>query len=326
MLALENKWIWDFWTVRNEEDGLWHIFFLQADKSLINPDLRHWNVSVGHATSKDLKNWNHLGTCFKPAKSEAWDDKTTWTGSVVKDDNGLWHLFYTGTSEKENGLKQRVGHATSTDLHSWERMGDGLCLDLDDDRYESEHDVENWHDRAMRDPWVMRDPDSDDWLMFFTARVPGIAEANAGGAVGLARSKDLTTWTLEAPIFQGDFGQLEVPQVLSLNGKWYCVFCTSGGHWSKDYTASVPGGQVSGSHYLMADNIMGPWSVAPGKFLDGDNPCPRYAGKLVETDTGLRFMGFTHDTAEGEFIGVIGEPVKVMFEENGLLQLADAIK
>jgi beta-fructofuranosidase len=36
----------------------------------------------------------------------------------------------------------------------------------------------------MRDPWVMRDPAGDGWLMFFTARGP-VAEANAGGAIGL---------------------------------------------------------------------------------------------------------------------------------------------
>ena len=84
VLALENKWIWDSWYVH---DGTqWHGFFLQADKSLKDPELRHWNVSVGHAVSKDLVDWQHLGTCHKPATGPAWDDCTTWTGSVVQDD------------------------------------------------------------------------------------------------------------------------------------------------------------------------------------------------------------------------------------------------
>lgn len=321
MLSLDDKWIWDFWLVRNPDDGLWHIFFLQADKSLIDPGLRHWNVSVGHATSTDLSHWTYLGTCFRPAASSAWDDKTTWTGSVIRGGDGLWHLFYTGTSEAERGMKQRIGHATSTDLHSWERVNGGLCLDLDSPLYESEHTPESWHDRAMRDPWVMRDPDSDDWLMFFTARVPGIAEPNAGGAIGLARSSDLYSWTLEPPVFQGGFGQLEVPQVMQIEGKWYCLFCTAGEHWSKGYEASVSGGAVSGSHYLVADHINGPWTIAPGGFLDGGNPCPRYSGKLLETDAGLRFMGFWHDTPEGEFIGVVSDPVEVEIR-GGLLQLS----
>ena len=75
---------------------------------------------------------------------------------MVQGDDGLWHLFYTGTSRAEDGLKQRIGHATSTDLHNWTRVGDGLALDIDD-RYE-EYAPGHWHDRAMRDPWVMRDP------------------------------------------------------------------------------------------------------------------------------------------------------------------------
>lgn len=321
MLALKDKWIWDFWTAYNEEDALWHIFFLQADKSLLNPDLRHWNVSVGHATSKNLSDWEYLGTCFQPAESASWDDKTTWTGSVVRDDNGQWHLFYTGTSTAEDGMMQRIGHATSSDLHAWERVGDGLCLDLNDERYETDYDPASWHDRAMRDPWVMRDPESDGWLMFFTARAPGIAEANAGGAIGMARSPDLYSWTLEAPIFQGGFGQLEVPQVIQLNNKWYCLFCTAAEHWSEDYKTGMPGGAVSGTHYLMADNINGPWHIAPGDFLDGGIPCPRYAGKLLTTEAGLRFMGFSHDTPQSEFVGVIGEPVEVSCAADGLLQL-----
>ncbi len=133
-IALPTKWIWDSWYVRDGD--LWHGFFLQADKSLGDAHLRHVNVTQGHATSRDLKTWEHLGTCFRPAEGPAWDDYTTWTGSVVRGDDGLWHLFYTGTCRAEDGLKQRVGHATSRDLHSWVRVGDGLALDIDG-RYEA---------------------------------------------------------------------------------------------------------------------------------------------------------------------------------------------
>ncbi|PWQ96908.1 glycoside hydrolase family 68 protein [Leucothrix pacifica] len=317
-MKLDDKWTWDFWLTR--DNGLWHIFFLQANKSLLKQELRHWNVSVGHATSSDLQEWQQLGTCFQPSATPSWDDKTTWTGSVVQGDDGLWHLFYTGTSEKENGMKQRIGHATSTDLHGWERVGNGLCLDIDTQWYE-EYTPGHWHDRAMRDPWVMRDPHSDDWLMFFTARVPGTTEPNEGGAIGLARSSDLKNWTTEAPIWQGDFGQLEVPQVMHVQGKWYCLFCTADEHWSEGYTARSPTDPVSGSHYLMADDIRGPWRMASGPFLDGGIPCKRYAGKLVEADDGLKFLGFLHDTPEGEFIGELSDPIPVSIDSDGLLHL-----
>ena len=44
-LALPTKWIWDSWYVHDGD--LWHGFFLQADKALRNPDLRHFNVTPG---------------------------------------------------------------------------------------------------------------------------------------------------------------------------------------------------------------------------------------------------------------------------------------
>ena len=102
----------------------------------------------------------------------------------------------------------------------------------------------------MRDPWVMRDPDGDGWLMYFTARAPGIAEPNAGGAIGFATSPDLYDWTLQPPVFIGGFGQLEVPQVFETGGRWYCLFCTAAEHFSKR-AGRGDGGPVTGTHYLI---------------------------------------------------------------------------
>lgn len=322
MLAFDEKWIWDFWLY--QDGDRWHLYYLQADKRLKDPDLRHWNVSQGHAVSSDLKQWDNLGTSLAPAEHPAWDDKTTWTGSVVKDNDGLWHLFYTGTSEADRGLKQRIGHATSPDGHHWRRVGNGLALDLDPRMYE-EFKPGRWHDRAMRDPWVMKDPDGDGWLMYFTARVNGHLEANAGGAIGLARSRDLNHWTLEPPIFSGSFGQLEVPQVFQHQGRWYCLFCTAAEHWSTAYTRSSPTPPLGGTHYLVADHHLGPWRVAPGPFLDGSDPIRRYAGKMVHHQGKLVFLGFWHDHPDGHFVGQISDPVPVLTDPDGLLSLAEPV-
>lgn len=170
MLKVEGKWIWDSWYV--EDRGTWHAFFLQADTSLGDPELRHWNVSHGHATSNDLENWSYEGTVFAPSPEPSFDDYTVWTGSVVRGDDGLWHMFYTGTSRAEAGLLQRIGHATSCNLSDWERKG--VALDLlgpNAEHYEG-HVPERWKDQSLRDPWVMRDPEGSGWLMFFTARSP----------------------------------------------------------------------------------------------------------------------------------------------------------
>jgi beta-fructofuranosidase len=322
VIALENDWIWDSWYAHDGQR--WHGFFLKAPKSLINPDLRHWNVTQGHAVSDDLVNWEHVGTCLAPAEVEAWDDFTTWTGSVVRDGDGLWHLFYTGTSKADEGMYQRIGHATSDDLHSWRRVGDGLCLDLEGPHaraYEKDFLRGFWHDRAMRDPWVMRDPEGDGWLMYFTARASGVEEPNAGGAIGFATSPDLRTWTLQPPVFTGGYGQLEVPQVFEAGGRWYCLFCTAAEHFSKAQAEAVPGGPVTGSHYLIGEGPRGPWRIAPGRFLDGALPCRRYAARIVETEAGLAILGFNDHAPDGQFGGFVMDPEPVEIDEDGRLSV-----
>lgn len=318
-ITLEEKWIWDSWYFHDGQR--WHSYFLQADKSLKDPELRHWNVSQGHAISEDLVNWTHLGTCFQPSPVPAWDDYTTWTGSVVRDNNRGWHLFYTGSSRAENGKKQRIGHAISQDGNAWQRVGDGLCLDLEGNSAYEEYSPEQWPDRAMRDPWVMEDPQGSGWLMFFTARIPGIAEPNAGGAVGFATSDDLFTWILQPPVFSGGFGQLEVPQVFEINGQWYCLFCTAAEHWSKDYQKTSGLKPVTGSHYLIASSPRGPWEIAPGAFLDGDIPCQRYAAKILKTSEGLKLLGFVDRPGGSEFMGFVSDPDPVVVNENNLLSV-----
>ena len=324
VLSLNDKWIWDFWLAQDGAD--WHIYFLQADKSLLDPELRHRNVTQAHAISQDLVNWKHLGTCLTPSTGNGFDSWTTWTGSVVKDDAGLWHLFYTGTPHAENGMKQRIGHATSKDMHSWVRVGDGLCLDLTGPNAGSyeEYTPGHWHDRAMRDPWVMRDPGGDGWIMYFTARVPGLAEPNAGGAIGFATSPDLVDWTLQNPVYAGGmFGQMEVPQVFKHGSQWYMVFCTAGEHFSKAYRKLNPQHIDMGTHYLIADHHLGPWKLAPGKFLDGSDPCKRYAGKIIEKDGKLYIMGFRCFDENRNFIGDVSDPSPVNVDQNGMLSVQE---
>lgn len=315
VIALADKWIWDSWYVRDGD--MWHAFFLQADKSLGDPDLRHWHVTIGHATSADLVHWRHLGTCFRPSENKAWDDKTTWTGSVVRGDDGRWHLFYTGTCQAEAGLRQRIGHAVSGNLHDWQRVGDGMALDLTGSHYE-DYCQGRWHDRAFRDPWVMRDPDTQGWLMFFTARKRGVEDTLQAGAIGLATSPDLYDWRLEEPVFSGGFGHLEVPQVFERHGRWYCLFCTGADCWSAP-AIERHGPAMAGSHYLIGNSPRGPWRIAPGSMFDGATPTDRYAARIVEHGGAMQLLGFRWFDRDGKrFVGEIADPLQVDFDAAGI--------
>ena len=316
MLRIKDKWLWDFWLCQQGE--LWHIFYLQADKKLGDPELRHWHVSHGHAVSSDLYNWEVQGNVLAPAAQPAWDDCSVWTGSVLRDDGGRYHYFYTGTAQADSGLKQRIGHAVGDKLGEFTRVG--MCLDLEGDPRYEEYTPGKWHDRALRDPWVMRDPDSAGWLMYFTARVPGVDEANAGGAIGLARSDNLYDWRLADPVFSGSFGELEVPQVFAWKGKWYCLFCTMVHDWSRAQSAATGVAPMTGTHYLVADHHLGPWRLAPG-FLDGSKPPRRYAGKIAYHQGQHYLLSFLHSDADGNFVGAIADPIKLSLDSDGWWQL-----
>ena len=166
-LHLADRWVWDFWLVH--DGAAHHAFYLQAPRSLGDPDLRHWNVSVGHAVSHDLRSWSVLPDALTPGPPAAWDDFTTWTGSVVRADD-RWAMLYTGASRLEEGLVQRIGLAWSDDLVTWHKDDANPVMEADRRWYER-LDAGVWHDEAWRDPTVVRDPVTGVYHAFLTARL-----------------------------------------------------------------------------------------------------------------------------------------------------------
>ncbi|RWP15148.1 MAG: levansucrase [Mesorhizobium sp.] len=321
MLTVEGKWIWDSWYCRDDQ-GLWHAFFLQADRSLGNPELRHWNVTWGLATSPDLRKWTYRGTVFRPSKTPSFDDLTIWTGCVVRNDRNSWTLFYTGTSRAEEGKIQRIGRASSADLVHWRRQGLALERTGENAEYYEGCVPRRWKDCSLRDPWVIRDPEGSGWLMYFTARSPMPSDTNASGAIGVAHSHDLVNWQLQPPVYVGSFGEIEVPQVFQRGDKWFCLFCTHSQCWSEEFKRNYPGEPVAGIHYLAADHPLGPWKPADGPFLYGTSDCEIYAGRLLthgEQDYLLAFIS----GPEERFSGTICDPIPIHFDACGRLALVE---
>ena len=316
---LEDRWVWDFWMV--QEGARTHLFFLQAPKSLDDPNQRHWHVSIGHAVSEDLLHWTDIGTALSPAPMSAWDDYTTWTGSVVRSPQGKWLMFYTGTSRAEEGVIQRIGVAASDDLHQWERLHDNPVLEADGTLYET-LDRELWYEEACRDPWVFEDPDGDGWHMVFTAR-EAVGPGSGRGVIAHAVSKDLQHWSLRPPLFRsGLFGHMEVPQIFELEGRWYCLFCTGTTASADTQTPDSASTPVIGTHYLIADHPLGEWRLAAGDFLVGDALGRLYAGRVMcAQDGSLQFMAFLKNDQDGRFVGDLTDPMPVVVDGDGFLQV-----
>lgn len=321
MLRLTNEWIWDFWFARNGDD--FHVFYLKANRGLKNPELRHWNVSIGHAVSHDLRSWQVLPDALQPspADSSAFDNYTTWTGSVIQHD-GLWYLFYTGSMREEKGLIQRVGLATSTDMLHWKKHPNNPLIVYDPRWYEA-LDLSAWHDHAWRDPFVFYSPIDEHFHAFITARVKD-GPADARGVIADARSRDLVKWEVLPPVSEpGEFGHMEVPQALTINGRYYLLFSVGAKQYSHARRARLrPEQLVNGTHYLIGDSPLGPYRTPAEDVLYGDNPCTLYSGKLIEDVHGdWQFLAFRNVGPHGEFIGELSDPMPIEVLPDGRLRV-----
>jgi beta-fructofuranosidase len=319
-LKLADKWLWDFWFAKDGND--YHIFYLQSPNNLQYEWLRHVNVSIGHAVSQDLKTWTVLPDALGPSNNlAAFDNYTTWTGSVIKH-RDLWYMFYTGSMRQEKALVQRIGLATSTDLIQWKKHSEKPLLETDSTYYER-LDVEAWHDQAWRDPWVFCD-DAGLFHMFITARLKeGVADAR--GVIGHAVSEDLLEWRACPPVTEpGEFGHMEVPQLVHIQNKYYLLFTVGHGQYSNARKAREVKKQT-GTHYLVADNPLGPFCYLTDNFLSGDEHGSLYSGKLIQDAKGAwQFLAFKNSDEQGNFIGELSDPIPVTVLEDERLILGEA--
>jgi beta-fructofuranosidase len=317
-LRLADRWIWDFWIVDDGPD--YHVFFLQAPRSLGDSELRHWHVSIGHAVSADLRSWEVLPHALAPGPTGQWDDYTTWTGSTIKH-NGTWHMLYTGGRKREDGLIQRIGLATSEDSITWAKHLGNPLLVLDPRWYEP-LDLNSWHDQAWRDPWLLQDPATHEWHAFVTARSSS-GDADARGVIGRARSRDLVEWEVLPPLTQpGDFGHLEVPQVVAANGRYYLLFSVPEAHYSAHRRASSATDRpLTGTHYAILEDVFAAGASNGSRF--GTPLSPLYGGKLLSDPRGeWCFIGWIDRDESGAFVGEISDPIPVEFAASGAVALS----
>ena len=304
MLRLADDWVWDSWPF--DSHGRHHVFFLKARRNLEDPELRHVNVTIGHAVSDDWRTWELLPDALHPASGPSWDDYTTWTGSVVKGPE-RYHLFYTGTSQADGVAVQRIGRADSDDLVHWTRFGSRPVVTADPRWYQSA-DGGGDNAQAWRDPWVYRQGEEGPWHMLITAQLPG--EEPGHGVVGHAISEDLETWEVQPPLSQpGPFGVLEVVQPVMLEGRHYLLASCGAAQLNPQYHGvGAPGGMF----LLPGDGPLGPWSADRARRVAEPS---LYAARVIDDGGTPALLGF-RDVENGEFIGEIPDPVPLAVEDH----------
>jgi beta-fructofuranosidase len=305
VLHLPDDWIWDSWVA--DDGDRFHLFFLRAPSALQDPDLRHEAAAIGRATSADLVDWEDHGIALGPAPAGAWDDLALWTGSVARDGDGPWRLYYTALSSAGRGVKdQRIGIAESDDLVAWRRVGDRPAVEPDPRWYKTLDDgsgaSETW-----RDPFVYRDPDGDGWHMLVTARDKD-APRLSDGVIGHARSADMLHWEVGPPrCAPAGFGQVEVPQVREIDGRSVLVFSCHPEEQSAEQQARFG---AFCTWYVVGGGPTGPWDLDRARPFQAEPTL--FAAPLVRTrDGGWAFVGFNHTESEGVLAFHIVDPVPV---------------
>ena len=302
-LRLPGQWVWDSWFAFDGENH--HAFYLQASRALGDPERRHRNVTVGHAISKDLKNWTVVADALAPSESPAPDSWTTWTGSVIREESGRWRMFYTGTSRENAGQRQTVCAATSDDLMTWTKVENLPVVAADPRWYKTLEG--GFKNEPFRDPWVFKMAGETGWTMLTTAELKESTDPRQAAAMAIAKSDDLINWVVQPPMSQPDqgFGETEVFQYELVDGVPIILFCCGPIWLSEERKAAGEEGGV--------------YSIPVREDLDDINfenatlfpDTSLYASRLVQDQQGgWNLIAFVN-RIDGEFIGELCDPIPV---------------
>ena len=185
-------------------------------------------------------------------------DPALGTGSVMQDQDGLYHLFYTGHNDTGNGGKGKecVMHAVSTDREEWTKIPEDTF-----------YSPEGYSKDDFRDPEVFWVEGEQCYWLLIAAR-----ESISGGVVARYTSSDLKNWEFCGPLFAPEIQyMLECPDLFEMEGKWYLTYS-----WD------------CMTYYAVGDSMYGPFTVPEDNVVDG-NGFLFYAAKSAQLD-GNRYL------------------------------------
>ena len=194
-------------------------------------------------------------------------DPAIGTGSVMQDQEGLYHLFYTGHNDTGNGGKGKecVMHATSTDRENWTKHPEDTFFA-----------PENYSRDDFRDPEVFWVEDEQCYWLLIAAR-----ENSLGGVVAKYTSPDLKEWTFCGPFHAPQTHyMLECPDLFCIDGTWYLTY-------SWDCV----------TYYAIGESMNGPFTAPEDNILDGKGLMDGYgfvfyAAKTAEKDGNTYLCGW----------------------------------
>ncbi|MEU1001989.1 mucin-1 [Streptomyces tibetensis] len=271
-------------------DGTYTVLHLQGPWTAEFDHLR-METSYGRATSADLVRWEPQGTAFGNGLPGRFDQQAVWTMHAFPHGPGM-AMLYTAVSGLTPGgwPLQSIGLARSerTDGTGWHRHGTGPVVEADGRWYRT-GDRMGW-----RDPFVVRDDESDGWVMLVCAADASLP-VEVGGCVAWATSDDLEHWTVHPPLVSpGDVDEFECPVLERLDdGSWLLL-------------GSI--GATRGFEAWTAPRLRGPWTRR-GPL----GPTGAYAPRVVAAPDGSRVV--LHTTPRRVGLSDTGERCRGMLAQ-----------
>lgn len=171
------------------------------------------SVVISRASSVDGVTWQRQGTVLSP--SMAWEKAAVMCPSVLRDEHGKYHMWYSGGERYE---PDAIGYATSLDGVTWYRALDGPVL--------RPGAPGSWEADRVAGAHVLR---HGQWLY---AAYIGFANGFEDSSIGIARSSDGISWERhdDNPIITrgapGEFDSINVykPFVVVDGARWRMWF------------------------------------------------------------------------------------------------------
>lgn len=237
------------------DNGKMYIFYL-ADQRDGKTGYHPWALF----TTEDYCTYEDKGIVIPYGESATDQDIALGTGCVMKDQQGLYHAFYTGHNDYYDP-KEAIMHATSSDMLNWTKIPEDTFIA--NEKYSRDD---------FRDPYVFYVPEEQQYWMLVVTRSEGT------GVIVKYVSKDLSKWEDQGIFFEDDMGygtNMECPSLLQFNGKWYLAF-------SDQWPDRVV-------HYRIGNSINGPFLKPEKDTIDGNG---FYAGRMETDGTDLYLVGW----------------------------------
>ena len=226
-----DRHVWDFWYHFEPDTGIFHLFYLNADRSLVATDAHHMNSQVGYATTKDFTTIEWVSDRVLGADPHGWDDTSIWSGDIIKI-NGGFLMFYTSRNQAtHDGMTQNIGVAFTHHIQSFDRWFRIPSIRIQPQApYELQHVPEDLTIHAWRDPFLFRH--QEQIYMLLSAKDP-TKSIGKKGTVALLKAKEnsFEDWEYLPPICQpGFYAEMEVPQLYKASNEEYALVYST---WAK---------------------------------------------------------------------------------------------